>query len=83
MIAFPVVQVSADVDHLPALWAAYQVLRDSASQLWERWRMMKHIARTDGTAGFLYGQAYEAEHAADQAYEAYLAAKRDRYGDRG
>lgn len=65
--------VQAGTSTLGSLWLNYQSLRSTAQDLWQQWKMMKAIARTDGTAGQLYGQAYEAEYAADQAYESYLA----------
>jgi hypothetical protein len=83
VIAAPALAASASVDHLAGLWLTYQAARDQASELWQQWHMMKAIARTDGTAGLLYGQAYGAEQVADTAYEAYLAAQRAQFGDRG
>lgn len=69
---------------LPVLWADYQAARQRAAQAWANWRMMRSVAATDGTAGFIYGQAYEAEQAADAAYAAYIAAQERVYpGARG
>lgn len=69
---------------LPVLWAEYQAARQHAAQAWANWRMMRSVAATDGTAGFIYGQAYEAEQAADAAYAAYIAAQERVYpGARG
>jgi hypothetical protein len=61
---------------LEALWAAYQRAALTASSKWEQWRMMRQAGGTDGSAGFLYGQAYEAENAKDIAYAACLAARK-------
>jgi hypothetical protein len=69
---------------LEALWEVYMALKAAAAGDWRSWRMMRNVAATDGTAGFLYGSAYEAEQAADAAYAAWLAAsKRSRPGAAG
>lgn len=62
--------MAADPD---ALWQAYQQLAVTAGDLWRQWSLIRAVARTDGTAGQLYGRAYEAQEAADAAYRAYLA----------
>lgn len=61
---------------LEALWAAYQQARLFAEAQASGYRMTRVAAVTDGTAGFLYGSVYEAERAADAAYEAFQAAQR-------
>jgi hypothetical protein len=38
--------------------------------------MVRQAAGTDGTAGFVFGKAYDAERAADDAYAAFQAAQR-------
>ena len=71
--------LSADASAAPdpeALWEAYPAARLAAAGDWRSWRMMRGVAATDGTAGFLYGSAYEAEQAADAAYAAWLAASK-------
>lgn len=62
---------------LEALWEAYQVAAAVAAAKRQQWRMMRQAGGTDGTAGFLYGQAYEAEHQEETAYQAFLAAQRE------
>lgn len=61
---------------LEALWAAYQKARLAENRAFEIWRMMHQAGGTDGTAGFLYAKAYEAERQADLAYKAFQAAQR-------
>jgi hypothetical protein len=61
---------------LDALWATYQRKKLYASRQWENWHMMRPAGGTDGSAGFLYGKAYEAERQADLAYEAFQAAQK-------
>jgi hypothetical protein len=58
-----------------ALWNLYQAAAMKASDAWRNWRMMRAVSGTDGTSGFLYGQAYEAQQAADAAYQAYVSAQ--------
>jgi hypothetical protein len=58
------------------LWAAYQAARHLENRAFENWRMMRQAGGTDGTAGFLYAKAYEAERRADLAYKAFQAAQR-------
>jgi hypothetical protein len=61
---------------LPALWAAYMTAKTFAASQWANWHMMHQAGGTDGSAGFLYGKAYEAERQADLAYEAFQAAQK-------
>lgn len=61
---------------LGGLWAVYQQAVLAAGRARDNWRMMRQAGGADGSAGFLYGRAYEAERAADEAYEAFLAAQR-------
>lgn len=72
--AAPAVTVNASVQ--TDLWAAYLKARYYADAKWLNWRMMRQAGGTDGTAGFLYGTAYEAENAADAAYAAWQAGQR-------
>jgi hypothetical protein len=64
---------------LDALWAAYQQAALYAQSQWSGYRMMRIASTADGTAGFIYGKAYEAERAADAAYAAFQAAQRRVY----
>ncbi|SRR5579859_7370575 len=59
---------------LASLWNAYQAAQAQASAAWAEWKMMRSVAATDGTAGFIYGKAYEAQQLADAAYKAYTDA---------
>jgi hypothetical protein len=61
--------------NLEALWEAYQAAAAVAAARRQQWRMMRQAGGTDGTAGFLYGQAYEAEHQEETAYQAFLDAQ--------
>jgi hypothetical protein len=61
---------------LGALWVAYQQAQQKSSAAWDQWHMMRQAGGTDGSAGFLFGQAYEAQRAAEAAYEAWKAAQR-------
>lgn len=61
------------------LWTAYQQAQLFANSQFANWRMMRQAGGTDGTAGFLYGKAYEADRAADEAYAAFQAAQRLAY----
>jgi hypothetical protein len=61
---------------LPALWEAYTLAAQKATAKRQQWHMMRQAGGTDGTAGFLYGQAYEAERQEEMAYQAYQAAQR-------
>ena len=61
---------------LEALWAAYSRAAICAADAWASWRMMRAISATDGTSGFLYGQAYAAQQAADAAHLAYTTAQK-------
>ncbi|MCW2929966.1 MAG: hypothetical protein JWM19_928 [Actinomycetia bacterium] len=83
--AFPVLVASATAGpDLDALWAAYLALSALARKAEYSYGMMRQAGGTDGSAGFLYGKAYEAQQAADQAYEAWRAAQRRAYsGARG
>lgn len=62
-----------------ALWNAYLAAYGIASQKWQQWRMMRQAGGTDGTAGFLFGQAYEAQAAAELAYEAWRLARQQAF----
>lgn len=64
---------------LDALWAAYLAAAARAATLRSNWRLIRSVAATDGTAGALYAQLYEAEQAADAAHAAWQAAYRIRY----
>lgn len=57
-----------------ALWTAYQAAQLKSGAAWEQWRMMRQAGGTDGTSGFLFGLAYEAQQAAEAAYEAWRRA---------
>ncbi len=70
----------AEVD---ALSAESQKLAIAAADAWQKWRMMRSVSYTDGTSGFLYQQAYEAQMAADAAYTAFLTAQNQLFGKRG
>ena len=59
----------------PDLWAAYLTAQQAAGNAWLTYRMMRQAGGTDGTAGRLYGQAYEAQQASDAAYEAWRQAQ--------
>jgi hypothetical protein len=68
----------------PDLWVAYLAAFGVASVKWASWRMMRQAGGTDGTAGFLFGEAYEAQAVADQAYEAWRLAQQQAFpGRRG
>jgi hypothetical protein len=54
-----------------SLWTAFTAASEAAGEAWAEYRMMRQAGGTDGTAGFLYGAAYRAQQAADQAYEAW------------
>lgn len=89
----PVVTGSAALSGAPALraaadtpdglWAIYAAAQQVAVAKAEQWRMMRQAGGTDGSAGFLYGQAYEAEQAADKAYEDWRKAQLQAFGPRG
>lgn len=65
-------------------WNSYLAAFGVASVKWANWRMMRQAGGTDGTAGFLFGQAYEAQAVADQAYEAWRLAQQQAFpGRRG
>lgn len=69
---------------LDALWASYLALSEKARMAEYSYGMMRQAGGTDGSAGFLYGKAYEAQRAADQSYEDWRAARQRVYpGARG
>jgi hypothetical protein len=57
------------------LWKAYLAAAKESAAAWEQWRMMRQAGGTDGSAGFLFGQAYEAQRTAEAAYEAWRVAQ--------
>lgn len=75
LIALPAVSVTA-ARKSDALWDAYLAAQQRSCAAWEQWHMMRQAGGTDGSAGFLFGQAYEAQAVTDSAYAAYLTAKR-------
>ena len=80
LLALPSVSVSASSGPPgPDLWGAYLAAFGVASAKWASWRMMRQAGGTDGTAGFLFGEAYKAQSAADEAYEAWRLAQRLAY----
>jgi len=56
-----------------AAWEAYFALAQEAGALWRQFRMQNGVARTDGTAGLLYGKAYKIQEQADAAYRVWLS----------
>jgi hypothetical protein len=64
---------------LEALWAAYLAAKYVADQKLSNYKMMRQAGGTDGSAGFLYAQAYDAERDADLAYAAFQAGQRRVY----
>jgi hypothetical protein len=58
-----------------SLWTVYALAAARAASAWEAWSEMKLAGGTTGSAGQLYGAAYEAQMAADQAYAAYVTAQ--------
>jgi hypothetical protein len=58
-----------------ALWTSYLAAQQKSHAAWEQWHMMRQAGGTDGSAGFLFGDAYEAQRAAEAAYEAWRAAQ--------
>lgn len=65
------------------LWVLYTQATLAAANAWETWRMMRQAGGTDGSAGMLYGKAYQLQNAADAAYTAYLQAQAAVSGVRG
>lgn len=82
LAAAPVL-IATCLSHLDDLWAIYVAAQQVAVAKAEQWRMMRQAGGTDGSAGFLYGQAYEAEAAADKAYENWRVAQLQAFGSRG
>jgi hypothetical protein len=79
-----VIQEVAAGPSLDDLWAIFIAASNAAQAAWRSWRMMRSVARTDGTAGQLYQQAYLKQEAADLAYRTWLAAHQATYpGVRG
>lgn len=56
---------------LATLWAVYVTAATTYEELRRRWRLIAPVARTDGSAGYLYTQIYTAEQAKDNAYVAW------------
>lgn len=75
LAADPSLAVTGQADQ-SGLWATYLTAANDAIQKAQTWRMMKSAAGASGQTGFLFQQAYEAQNAADQAYQAWQAAVR-------
>lgn len=70
--------------HADDLWVIYLALKEVAIRMRQNWHMMRQAGGTDGTSGFLFGSFYEADQAADQAYENWRAAQGEAFpGARG
>jgi len=64
---------------LDALWSAYLAAKFFADRQLANYKMMRQAGGTDGSAGFLYAKAYDAERDADLAYQAFQDAQRRVY----
>lgn len=58
------------------LWAIYVAAAEAAAADAQRWRMYRSLVGGSSQSGFAYGSAFEAENAADQAYQNWQAAYR-------
>lgn len=58
------------------LWAIYVAAAEAAAAEAQRWRMYRSLVGGSSQSGFAYGTAFEAENAADQAYQNWQAAYR-------
>lgn len=56
-------------EQLDDLWAVYVAAKAVAIQARQNWEMMRQAGGTDGTAGFLFADFYDADQAADVAYD--------------
>lgn len=56
-------------NQLDGLWAIYVAAKQAAITARDNWQMMRQAGGTDGTAGFLFAGFYDADQAADVAYE--------------
>lgn len=84
LLAAPALKAAAQAVTTPAsLWNAYAAADAKAVAAREQWHLMRQAGGTDGTAGFLYGKYYEAQHAAEAAWEAWAKAQNAAYGRRG
>jgi hypothetical protein len=73
----------AGVDLSP-LWNAYLAAQAAAHSAWQVLHMNRQAGGSDGTAGFMFSAAYQAQAAADAAYEAWQAAQQQAFpGARG
>lgn len=58
------------------LWAIYVAAAEAAAADAQRWRMYRSLVGGSSQSGFAYGSAFEAENAADEAYQAWQVAYR-------
>jgi Domain of unknown function (DUF4082) len=71
LTATAVVTPSAQGVTLDSLWAIYVAAAANWASVLDYWRMAASVSRTDGTAGYIYTQVYEAEQAKDNAWIAW------------